>query len=346
MPAPSLLSTYPYAETIWNGLLAEGATEIEAAGMMGNMVQESSLNPENDAIDINGSRSIGIVSWNQAPGVYHNAAELLTGNPTVDIKNQIAALRGVFSAASGPDPATAATNFMNNFEHCAPAYCNEPRRRQMAEAVYQAAQSGNWSSTPGTPPAVSAVPVTPGAPAAPNPSTAGFFGQGILSQGLQGVEQYLGLSGPVQNALGLKNPVSWAEAASGEVVAVGQFLLSAETWIRLGEILLGVVMVSAGAAMIAITLAQSNPSAVSTIASLIPGEGAVARGATTAAAAASGRRQTAPTGATAAPSRRQRRQAAADDDLFEQTRGSGRANRRNYRTFMDDDTSDLRRRTA
>jgi Phage tail lysozyme len=343
VPAPSLLSTYPYAETIWNGLLAKGATPIQAAGMMGNMVQESSLNPENDAIDINGSRSIGIVSWNQAPGVYHNAAELLTGNPTVDITNQIAALEGVFSAASGPDPATAASNFMNNFEHCAPAYCNESRRRLMAEAVYQAAQSGNWTLTPGTPPAVSAVPVTPGAPVAPNPSTAGFFGQGILSQGLQGVEQYLGLSGPVQNALGLKNPVSWAEAASGEIVAVGQFLISAETWIRLGEVLLGVILASAGVAMIAVTLAQSNPSAVGTIASLIPGVGPVEKGAAVAAGTLGGRRQPS---SSSAPNRRQRRQAVADDDLFEQTRGSGRANRRNYRTFMDDDTSDLRRRTA
>jgi Phage tail lysozyme len=137
------------AMLIWETLLQYGATPIQAAGIMGNMMQESGMNPESSAVDTNGYVSQGLVSWNAAS--YPQAGSLLTGNPQADIISQIQFLAqtGGFSAASGTTASQAASNFMNNYEHCDPKACNEPNRVGTAEEVYAAALSNNWANPPG-----------------------------------------------------------------------------------------------------------------------------------------------------------------------------------------------------
>lgn len=148
------------ALAIWTALLKAGATPIQAAGIMGNMEQESGGNPESSAVDTNGYVSRGLVSWNGAS--YPNAASLLTGNIEADIKSQIAFLvqTGGLSAASGSTPAEAAQSFMNNYERCDPTYCNPTNRVDSAQSIFQMAKTGNWVSTPAG--ATLSGPTTPG----------------------------------------------------------------------------------------------------------------------------------------------------------------------------------------
>ena len=105
------------AVTIWNALRANGATPVQAAGIMANMWFESNFNPEADAIDTNGKASVGLVQWNNNP----TAAGLLTGNAINDIQAQVKYLAssGGFQAASGATPEAAAANFAHNYEKCA-----------------------------------------------------------------------------------------------------------------------------------------------------------------------------------------------------------------------------------
>lgn len=120
-------SPYPYAPQIYKDLIAAGASSTQAIGIMGNMIAESGLNPESSGMDSNGYVSYGLVSWNSAPGNYPNAASLVTGNPSADIKAQIALLKssGAFSRASGSTVQAAASNFAHNYERCAACGYNQ-----------------------------------------------------------------------------------------------------------------------------------------------------------------------------------------------------------------------------
>jgi hypothetical protein len=103
---------------LFNALRSAGAGTNQAIGMIANAVNESSLNPEADAMDSNGYRSYGLWQFNAAS--YPNASSLVTGNPAKDMIAQIQFLFqvGGLSAASGSTPQAAASNFAANFERC------------------------------------------------------------------------------------------------------------------------------------------------------------------------------------------------------------------------------------
>lgn len=139
---------------IWTALRQAGASPIQAAGIMGNMQYESGMNPESGGTDTNGYWAGGLVSWNTEG--YTNARSLVTGNPTADLKSQIQFLvqTGAFGQATGTDPGSAAANFAHNYERC--AACGYQggsdqigKRASAAQAVYAAAQSGDWSNVAG-----------------------------------------------------------------------------------------------------------------------------------------------------------------------------------------------------
>lgn len=137
------------AQTIYDALIFAGATPVEAAGIMGNMVQESSLNPEEQVIDSNGAYSRGLVMWNDlGAGSGVNWGQYITGNVTNDIVQQVLLLKaqGAFQKASGGDAATAAANFMNSFERPAAATSGINNRMSAASAIANAAQSGSWAN--------------------------------------------------------------------------------------------------------------------------------------------------------------------------------------------------------
>lgn len=112
----------PYADTIWNDLIAMGKTPAQAAGWLANATYEmGGKGPENNAVDSNGYRAYGIFSFNSEPGPFADAASIVTGNPTQDIGTQLQYLKakGDFGADQGATtPAQAAMNIAHNFERC------------------------------------------------------------------------------------------------------------------------------------------------------------------------------------------------------------------------------------
>lgn len=138
------------ALAIWNELIADGATPFQAAGILGNIEQESGGNPESRALDSNGRYANGLVSWNE--GSYPNSASMLTGNVSQDIKTQVAYIvqtGGLTAAGNAQNASAAAVAFQNNYERC--GTCNTPGRIQSALDVFQAATTGNWNTGASTP---------------------------------------------------------------------------------------------------------------------------------------------------------------------------------------------------
>jgi hypothetical protein len=263
------------AQAVWNDLIAAGATPTQAAGIMGNMLHETiNLDPELVAMDSNGAYSRGLVMWNDAgAGAGVNWAQYITGNIGNDLAAQVSLIRaqGGFAKAAGATPYDAGVNFAHDFEACAecgyPGTSQLPQRGASATTVYQVAQSGNWSLGGLPPLGTSPVPSDPTAPAAPATAVQSGFNP------LQ-----LGPLGEVQNIFsGFGGFVGGAEKFYKSFTALAAGLISGETWIRFGEVALGVILGSAGIALIAITVASSHPGAIADVAALIPGEGQAAR---------------------------------------------------------------------
>jgi Phage tail lysozyme len=103
---------------IYNALRSVGFSQNAAIGVMANMKNESSFNVETNAMDTNGARSYGLVSWNAAS--FPTAPSLVTGNAKADLIRQVQFLvqSGGLRAASGSTAEQAAGNFAANFERC------------------------------------------------------------------------------------------------------------------------------------------------------------------------------------------------------------------------------------
>lgn len=136
---------------IYQLLLNAGFSSVQAAGIMGNMIHESGLNPESGGIDSNGYWAGGLISWNTAG--YTGARSLVTGNPQADVRSQIKYLvtstNGLKAGTAGSTPYQVGANFAEHVEVC--STCGPqggPNGTQVraasAQTVYQAAQSGNW----------------------------------------------------------------------------------------------------------------------------------------------------------------------------------------------------------
>jgi hypothetical protein len=140
MPVPN------NAQQIYSALVGVGFSPAGAAGVLGNIEQETGGNPEH-----NEASCTGMVCW--VPPNYGVAAggrtalgPLVTGDVGQDIGTQAAYIvaTGGISAALGFTPEDAASSFMSVYERCDPRYCNEPNRRRSARDVYDAAKSGQW----------------------------------------------------------------------------------------------------------------------------------------------------------------------------------------------------------
>jgi len=125
-------------QTIWNDLTGGGASNIQAAGIMGNMQNESAFDPE--AIGDQGT-SFGLV---QQHGAY---SYLVTGNTQKDLAAQIKNILPNIGLASGSTAAAAGGSFAANFEKCVgcqPGGAQYAAREQNATNILAMAQSGNW----------------------------------------------------------------------------------------------------------------------------------------------------------------------------------------------------------
>jgi Phage tail lysozyme len=132
---------------IYTALTSAGASTIQAIGIMANMINESSLNPE--AVGDQGT-SFGLV---QQHGMQY--AGLVTGNPVNDMNAQIKtmATNGGIVAASGSTGAAAAGNFAANYERCVGCQQGGAQYNQRvanAATVAGWVSSGKWPASAGS----------------------------------------------------------------------------------------------------------------------------------------------------------------------------------------------------
>jgi hypothetical protein len=116
--------------TIVNFLVGHGYTSIAAAGIAGNIYQESGGNPESGDADAG-----GLIGWTPLPSGY------ITGNPSADLQTQLTGLLafndhlGAFLPAlnAAMTPADAAYIYMTDFER--PGFPAAANREDSANAV-------------------------------------------------------------------------------------------------------------------------------------------------------------------------------------------------------------------
>jgi hypothetical protein len=128
---------YENSKTIMGYLIAQGYSPTAAAGIYGNMYQESGGNPE-----AGGPGNAGLIQW--TPGSEAAPYQpVMTGNPDYDLGRQLAdvmqwnhdnnALPDFLNTASTPQQA--AEMYMNQAER--PGIPALPNRQAAAQAVYQ-----------------------------------------------------------------------------------------------------------------------------------------------------------------------------------------------------------------
>src|SRR3954447_14664642 len=87
-PPPPLPRSGPVTKrVIWGALRAAGYSRIQAAGVMGNMRNESDFNVETNWPDTNGFHAYGLISWNAR--FYPRAPSLVTGHQRADLARQV-----------------------------------------------------------------------------------------------------------------------------------------------------------------------------------------------------------------------------------------------------------------
>lgn len=116
-----------------------GLNSAQAAGIIGNLQFESSLNPRLEVMDTNGRLSRGIAMWQ--PPRWQNLLTFAAGRDpwSLDIQLEFLlyeleaypelGLRDLLSATSVSEAAVA---FQNKFERCDPMLCHTDRRISLA----------------------------------------------------------------------------------------------------------------------------------------------------------------------------------------------------------------------
>ena len=231
--------------SIYHELIAQGASTVEALGIMANMINESGFNTQ--AVGDQGT-SFGLVQQ------HGNYSYLVTGNPQADMVRQIQTLKslGGFAAASGNTPQDAAGNFAANYERCVgcqPGGAQWQGRVANANTVVGYFKSGKW-------------PQAGGGGAASSPGTAQQGPQPAVLTGFPGgAWDPLNIPGEVARALTapLSGAVSTATGIEGVMRALGgiaadfnaivkdiEWLFVPNHWIRIGAFAGGVVILIPG----------------------------------------------------------------------------------------------------
>jgi len=152
---PAIPATGPVTpHEIYSLLLKKGLSTTQAIGVMANMINESSLNPEARALDTNGRFSNGLIQWNESG--YPNSHSLVTGNPQRDVRAQIdylfSSTGGLSQGLAGATAADVAGNFAQHVEvctECAPGASQWVARRGNAATVARWISTGHWPKAAG-----------------------------------------------------------------------------------------------------------------------------------------------------------------------------------------------------
>lgn len=122
------------AQAIWNFLTGQGFSSNAAAGIEGNIEQESGGDP---------------TAGSNPPGA--GLIQILGdsgGSLSSELSKTMAYIKANGSVsdinANSASPAASALYFSNKYERPAPATANNSNRENSAEETFQAAQSGNW----------------------------------------------------------------------------------------------------------------------------------------------------------------------------------------------------------
>jgi hypothetical protein len=122
------------AQAIWSFLTGQGFNSNAAAGIEGNIEQESGGDPTAGS-NPPGAGLIQILG--DSGGSL--SSELQKTMAYIDANGSVSDIN-----SNASSPAAAALYFSNKYERPAPATANNSNRENSAEEVYQAAQSGNW----------------------------------------------------------------------------------------------------------------------------------------------------------------------------------------------------------
>jgi Phage tail lysozyme len=224
-------------QTIWNDLLAEGASSVQAAGIMGNMQNESGFDPE--AIGDQGT-SFGLVQQ------HGNFSFLVTGNTTADLTKQLQNIKGDIGLASGSSAGAAASGFAANFEKCVGCQvggAQNLQRSSNAQAIFNMAQSGNWQQA----------------------ATGAAAGSGGTQSATLTSFNPLNLIPGFSEIAGSLNPIKWIEDALG----IPNFK---DIIMRLGLILLGGIVIIVGIIVLTKSSGNSNSDAGEALQQLVANE--------------------------------------------------------------------------
>ncbi len=135
---------------VYDALTAAGFSRSQAAGIMGNIQNESGFNPE--AENPGGpTAGVGLVQWETT--YYPQASGYVTGNSAKDLATQIKAITSEahhlnLSGTAGQVAGTWASDF-EKCQGCQPGGDQYNARVANANRIYQQAKSGHWPSKPG-----------------------------------------------------------------------------------------------------------------------------------------------------------------------------------------------------
>jgi hypothetical protein len=228
--------------SIYHELIAQGASTIEALGIMANMINESGFNTQ--AVGDQGT-SFGLVQQ------HGNYGYLVTGNPQADMVKQIQTLKslGGFAAASGNTPQDAAGNFAANYERCVgcqPGGAQWQGRVANANTVVGYFKSGKWPQAGGGP-------GSSPAPGGTQPATLTSFPGGAWDPLNIPSEVWNILKTPVTGVAGTAGALEgiWRALSgiAGDINAILsgiEWLFVPNHWIRIGAFAGGVVILVPG----------------------------------------------------------------------------------------------------
>jgi hypothetical protein len=260
----SWLERYPNAPYAYEYELAEGFTPAQAAGIVGNLIQESGVNPESVQPDGPGR---GIAQWSQ--GGRWNPA-LMTGNPSTDLPNQLAFIMSELQQHPGSYPGGYGLNDLKNAqtpEQAAQIFGTDFERYGIAGARVKDARSVYDALSVGGAP-LSSVPAS----SVPTAQLTDF-GPGNILGGPLGWA-----TGAAESIVGLGKGLSGIEKLASDIGTFVGVALYGGTWIRFGEAILGVIVLAGGIIMLVGALASSpgTLTALGSVAALFPGEGTAA----------------------------------------------------------------------
>lgn len=236
---------------VYNALTGAGLNMAEAAGLMGNIVNESHYDQEVVVTDSNGFKSYGLVQWNAAS--YPQASGYVTGNPAADLQHQVSAIVSAYRGLPMPSGNTArdaqqiAGIWAAQFERCQGCQPGGPQwqsRAQNAGRIFNQATSGSWPSGPGT-------------PGQPPPNTTGVSAPGLLQElgNVWGIPFNFWTSAPSQvtGIVTATEDIAQAVAGIGNVASELQHLIGMLAWwfvpshiVRVLAFLAGVPLVGFG----------------------------------------------------------------------------------------------------